>query len=437
MQQFKKLMVVVFLHFYSLNAANLGVVPTEDTTDSIVDMYDPSSDETFDPQKDYADFKSSYEKLYQISGSPYVIPSMQQKSWPSYQAASGDVNIDTEESTNPSDITQDANDLSTTVPPQIDQQTTMKFSPENAAIRTMNDIVKSTQRPIAYPPYQPYETDGELLKRKPSPTFDSYSDIKTEDDLINDTGNSVRPVVFAQNESNLHNESADYVNDEAIDTNYSQSITSIPYAMDTTITSLPSSPVFISTRPPTHLFSSNTPASTVSAATAAATDEIVPNQSIGKKSKKIEALPPRIYKYSADEIVRKYLDDTFLRAPLATLINTAPEPLRKAKILWKSALRPNTPVDIVLVAFNSSGKQFEQKIKIIICDIIAYNKPQTIPECQSTGKIEATNAINKIDMKNVGAKITSTFACEEPIFKCGTFRFVQTNVEIEGPPPDY
>lgn len=377
MQQLNKLIVVLFVQFYSLNAANLGVGPVEDTTDSIVDIYDPSSDETFDPQKDYADFKSSYEKLYQISGSPYIIPSMQQKSWPSFQPVSGDANIDTDESTNPIDITQDANDLSTTIPPQIDQQTTMKFFPENAAIRSMNDFVKSTQRPTAFPPFQPYGSDGgELLKRKPSPMFDSLGDTKTEDDLVNETGNSVRPVIYAQNESNLHNESADYVNDEAIETNYSQPITSIPYAMETTITSLPSSPVFISTRPPTNLFSSNPLTSTVSAATAP-TDEIVPNQSVGKKSKKIEALP-RIYKYSADEIVRKYLDDTFLRAPLATLINTAPEPLRKAKILWKSALRPNTPVDIVLVAFNSSGKHHtfnRQKIfSIIISNIFAYNK---------------------------------------------------------------
>lgn len=75
----------------------------------------------------------------------------------------------------------------------------------------------------------------------------------------------------------------------------------------------------------------------------------------GKKPKKIES-PTHFFKYSADEILRKYLEDIHIRAPLATLINTSPATLRKAKMLWTSTLRPNSPIDIVLVAFNSSGK---------------------------------------------------------------------------------
>lgn len=87
-----------------------------------------------------------------------------------------------------------------------------------------------------------------------------------------------------------------------------------------------------------------------------------------KKSAKKFETSPRLYKYSADAIIRKYLDDTFIRTPLATLINTAPEPLRQAKILWKSALRPNTPIDIVLVAFNSSG-EFKMMTSLVKNDI--------------------------------------------------------------------
>lgn len=357
MQRFNKILVMVLLPFYVSYGAN---VPLEDTTDTVADVYDPmSSDETFDPQKDYADFKSSYEKLYKMSGPTFMLPpSMQPKPWQAIE----EIEPDAEETTNPSD--DETSDITTTIPPQTDQQTTIKLFVENVAMRSMNDIVKSTQRPVTLASYEQSAPNAELLMRKPASAFDpTSSDNKSEEDLVNETGNAAQqsPVVFMQNESNIHNESVDYVNDEAIETNYSQPITSVPYSMDTTITSLPSSPVFISTQPPNNLFSTSTLVSPVTLAdvpiapTLAGAQMAIPNQSVGKKSKKIEALP-RVYKYSADEIVRKYLDDTFLRAPLATLINTAPEPLRKAKILWKSALRPNTPIDIVLVAFNSSGK---------------------------------------------------------------------------------
>lgn len=335
--------------FYVSNAINWDSVPVEETTDAIIDVYDPS-DEPFDPQtqRDLADFKTSYEKLYKISGSSYVLPSMQQQP---------NADDEIEESTNTGDFEAHANDISTTIQPFIEQQTTNQLFVENGAMRSMNDILRSTQRPIALAPYEHYAPNVDPIKRKPTPTIEPVSDDKSEGDLVNETGNSgQQSVVFVQNDSNIHNETADYVNDEAIETNYTQPMTSIPYSMDTTIASQPSSPVFISTRPPSNPISTSTMTSTIVAPAPPATDEIMPNQSISKKAKKIEAVP-RVYKYSADEIVRKYLDDTFLRAPLATLINTAPEPLRKAKILWKSALRPNTPVDIVLVAFNSSGKR--------------------------------------------------------------------------------
>lgn len=63
-----------------------------------------------------------------------------------------------------------------------------------------------------------------------------------------------------------------------------------------------------------------------------------------------------IYKFSADEILRKFLEDSYIRSPLAVLIDTSPNSLRKSKRLWKAALRPNSAVDIVLVAYNATGK---------------------------------------------------------------------------------
>lgn len=361
--------------FCMSHAAN---VPVEDTTDTVADVYDPmSSDETYDPQKDYADFKSSYEKLYKMAGPTFMLPSsLQPKPWQPIEEIEPEIAADTTNPSNDDADNEDSGDITTTIPPQTEQETTIKLFAENVAMRSMNDIVKSTQRTNTLASYEQTAPNVELLMRKPALPFAPTSvDNNGDEDLANETGNAAQQapqVAFIPNESNIHNESADYVNDEAIETNYSQPITSVPYSMDTTITSLPSSPVYIATRPPSSLpFSTSTLTSPVTMADdaplaldpappapapLAGTQVIIPTQSVGKKSKKIEALPPRVYKYSADEIVRKYLDDTFLRAPLATLINTAPEPLRKAKTLWKSALRPNTPIDIVLVAFNSSGK---------------------------------------------------------------------------------
>lgn len=74
------------------------------------------------------------------------------------------------------------------------------------------------------------------------------------------------------------------------------------------------------------------------------------------RRKKNQTSPPRIFKYSADETLRLLLNDSFIRAPMAALIDTSAEVLRKTKTLWKTALQPQTALDIVLVAFNSSGK---------------------------------------------------------------------------------
>lgn len=69
-------------------------------------------------------------------------------------------------------------------------------------------------------------------------------------------------------------------------------------------------------------------------------------------------IKPKIYKYNAESILRRFLDDPYIRKPMAALIDTSPDALRKTKLLWKSALRPNSALDIVLVAFNASGIVF-------------------------------------------------------------------------------
>lgn len=136
-----------------------------------------------------------------------------------------------------------------------------------------------------------------------------------------------------------------------------------PYAATTTTESISSNPMPIvpstltttSNVPLATTTSTTIPTSTTTATTNAPIPTTITATTYSKKSKKIDT-PTRFFKYSADEILRKYLEDIHIRAPLAALINTSPVALRKAKQLWKSTLRPNSPIDIVLVAFNSSGK---------------------------------------------------------------------------------
>lgn len=71
-----------------------------------------------------------------------------------------------------------------------------------------------------------------------------------------------------------------------------------------------------------------------------------------KKPKKIE-----IYKTRPNELLRHYVEDSHLRSPIAALIDKKSNPLMKAKKLWKAALRPNSLLDIMVVSYDSEGKQ--------------------------------------------------------------------------------
>lgn len=177
------------------------------------------------------------------------------------------------------------------------------------------------------------------------------------------TDNVIRKVTAHNNPNpNLNvsvddNGNVDYVNDDGSDsdTNDSQYY---PFPMDTTVASIVPLPIQNQSteRSPIYTAAASTIATTTAALTTTTNAPVLPQNLTGikKTPKKIET-STRIYKYNADGILRKYLEDTYIRAPMASLINTSPEALRKAKILWKSALRPNTPIDIVLLAFNSSG----------------------------------------------------------------------------------
>ncbi|XP_055913466.1 uncharacterized protein LOC129947054 [Eupeodes corollae] len=55
------------------------------------------------------------------------------------------------------------------------------------------------------------------------------------------------------------------------------------------------------------------------------------------------------------EQLRNYIEDAYIRMPLAVIVDPSPESLEKTKALWREALRSNFAIKIVLVALNASG----------------------------------------------------------------------------------
>lgn len=70
-----------------------------------------------------------------------------------------------------------------------------------------------------------------------------------------------------------------------------------------------------------------------------------------KQSKQIEVTEMR----SADKILSAYVEDIYLRSPIAILVNQSPESLIKTQRLWQSTLRPNAAMDFILLSYNVTG----------------------------------------------------------------------------------
>lgn len=86
-----------------------------------------------------------------------------------------------------------------------------------------------------------------------------------------------------------------------------------------------------------------------------------------RRIKKIQTTPaPPPLKQKAHEILRRLLDDYYIRTPMAALIDTSAGALRKSKMLWKAAVRTQTPLDIVLVAYNSTGMYMHLSFRIYL-----------------------------------------------------------------------
>lgn len=228
---------------------------------------------------------------------------------------------------------------------------------------------KTTTRDTNGTQSQPKPVESIAMETDDEPVF--HRSIVNDENAIH----KVLPAAISYNRNESFNNSDDYyVNDDVgpndgntgvteitddtgnANANQPQQITT-QYLEDMTSLPIASPSIFQTTRSPPLPATYTTSAATASPVTVSNSNS---NGIFGngrKVAKKIDA-PTRVYKYNADEILRKYLDDTYIRSPMASLISTSPAALRKAKILWKSSLRANTPIDFVLLSFNSSGKNF-------------------------------------------------------------------------------
>lgn len=83
-------------------------------------------------------------------------------------------------------------------------------------------------------------------------------------------------------------------------------------------------------------------------------DQSLANQSHRKKQPKYI----KKFRASASEVLRFFMEGSYLRAPLAVLVDTSDKTLHKTKILWKATLQESTTqnIDMVLVTFDHSGE---------------------------------------------------------------------------------
>lgn len=78
-----------------------------------------------------------------------------------------------------------------------------------------------------------------------------------------------------------------------------------------------------------------------------------PTTTRSKQGKKIH-----IKKLLPHEQLRNYIEDAYIRMPLAVIVDPSPAALDKTKNLWGDTLRSNIAIKIVLVSLNSSGESF-------------------------------------------------------------------------------
>lgn len=123
----------------------------------------------------------------------------------------------------------------------------------------------------------------------------------------------------------------------------------------TTINAPPSHPLKTTTSsPPMPLTTPQSTTPTIGmAATATQTATTMTTTSRATKQGKQIHIARR--KLLPHEQLRNYIEDAYIRMPLAVIVDPSPESLEKTKVLWREALRSNFAIKIVLVALNASG----------------------------------------------------------------------------------
>jgi len=62
------------------------------------------------------------------------------------------------------------------------------------------------------------------------------------------------------------------------------------------------------------------------------------------------------YNSKPTDVLRKFVENQYLRRPLACIVETTTETLRKAQILWGATLEDNVPLDMILAGYNATGR---------------------------------------------------------------------------------
>ncbi|XP_050329238.1 uncharacterized protein LOC126758866 [Bactrocera neohumeralis] len=92
---------------------------------------------------------------------------------------------------------------------------------------------------------------------------------------------------------------------------------------------------------------------TPTTATTTTTTTITTMRPAGKQGKQINISRGR--KLLPHEQLRNYIEDAYIRMPLAVIVDPSADALEKTKALWREALRTNLNIKIVLVSLNASG----------------------------------------------------------------------------------
>lgn len=252
------ILVLILMNSVSYGQELNLVAGVETTTPDAFEAFE-AAEETIDPQKEYAQFRSAYEKLYKYSSHSKDIGYQQIVDDSEHRFMTTNRNIE-----HSSNDDNDSVSTTTTVPHNDDKYIQGNESTPN------NETNESNAEPK-----QSNGFSSDYLLSRLSEPIDSTNSNEFADESNGDHSNKLEKniqqnmaVYFVQNDaSNIghkENDSIDYVNDDGNENeeNASQPIT-LPYLTDTTISSIPSAVNHLQTNVPAVNVPSTTTTTTV------------------------------------------------------------------------------------------------------------------------------------------------------------------------------